>query len=108
MRTFLASLICAALLGGPVCAQGQEQPPDSVTQAAIQAAATYLQVSPDDLQVVMSAQRDWSDSSIGCPQPGMAYSQIITPGFIITVDTSDLATEVQVHTDEVGEQTAIC
>lgn len=24
---------------------------------------------------------EWSDSSLGCPQPGMAYMQVITPGY---------------------------
>ena len=89
-------------------AQGQEQPPDSVVQAAIDAASAYLQVPPENLLEVMSAHRDWPDSSIGCPQPGMAYSQIITPGYILTVDTDDLVTEVQVHTDLDGQLTAVC
>jgi len=79
-----------------------------VSDAAIQAASSYLQVPPENLLVVMSAQRDWPDSSIGCPQPGMAYSQIITPGYIVTVDTNDFLAEVQVHSDGDGQQTAIC
>lgn len=28
---------------------------------------------------------DWRDSSIGCPQPGQAYAQVITPGHKITL-----------------------
>jgi hypothetical protein len=101
-------LSCAALLGGPAFAQGQEPPPESVTNAALDAASAYLRVDPEDLMLVMFAQRDWPDSSIGCPQPGMAYSQIITPGYIVTVDTYDMVTEVQVHSDADGQHTAIC
>lgn len=26
---------------------------------------------------------EWRDSSLGCPQPGMAYAQVMTPGFRI-------------------------
>jgi hypothetical protein len=55
----------------------------------------------------MTAQRDWSDASLGCPQGGRAYAQIIIPGFIITIDTDDLATEVQVHTDR-GSRAIMC
>jgi hypothetical protein len=108
VRSFLAALGCAALLGGPVFAQALEQPPDSVTHAAIDAASAYLQVPPENLLVVMSVPRDWPDSSIGCPQPGMAYAQIIIPGYIVTVDTDDFVTEVQVHSDGDGQHTAIC
>jgi hypothetical protein len=28
---------------------------------------------------------EWSDSSIGCPQPGEAYAQVITPGHKISL-----------------------
>jgi hypothetical protein len=96
------------LLGGPVFAQEQEPPPQSVTRAAINAASAYLQVAPENLVVLLSAQRDWPDSSIGCPQPGMAYAQIITPGYILTLDTDDFLAEVQVHSDLDGQHTAIC
>ena len=27
----------------------------------------------------------WSDASLGCPQPGMAYAQVITAGFRIVL-----------------------
>jgi hypothetical protein len=55
----------------------------------------------------MAAQRDWSDSALGCPEAGRAYSQIVTPGFLVTIDTSDLVTEVEVHTDR-GSRGVIC
>ncbi len=28
---------------------------------------------------------DWPDSSLGCPRPGFAYSQIVTPGYRIVL-----------------------
>ena len=31
---------------------------------------------------MVSAQAvEWPDGSLGCPQPGMAYLQVITPGY---------------------------
>ncbi|HEX8968395.1 MAG TPA: hypothetical protein VF937_10965 [Chloroflexota bacterium] len=95
------------LFGGVSFAQSQDQPPPAVTQVALETASAQLGVPPDSLVIVMSAQRDWPDSSLGCPQPGFAYFQIVTPGYIVTVDTDDLATEVQVHTDE-GSTGVIC
>lgn len=32
---------------------------------------------------------NWPDTSIGCPQPGVAYGQVITPGYKITLRTED-------------------
>lgn len=109
MRALHALTALLLVLAAPVAAaaQGQEQPPDSVTQAAVDAASTNLDVPAENLIVVMTAQRDWADASLGCPEPGRTYAQVITPGYVVTIDTDDLATEIQVNTDT-GSRTAIC
>ncbi len=88
-------------------AQAQEEPPAAVIQVALDAASAQLGVSADQLIVVMTAQRDWSDSSLGCPEPGRTYAQVITPGYAVTIDTDDLVTEIQVNTDR-GTRAVIC
>lgn len=40
----------------------------------------------------------WPDASLGCPQPGMMYAQVVTPGYIVIL-SADGATYVY-HTDE--------
>jgi hypothetical protein len=108
VRTVRALLVGAALIASPMLAFAQEEaPPDTVMQAALSAASDQLGVPTDNLIVTMSAQRDWSDSSLGCPEPGRAYAQVITPGFAVTVDTDDLAAELLVHTDR-GSRAVIC
>ena len=77
-------------------------------RAALQSAADQLGVSTDNLVVVTSEQRDWPDSSLGCPQPGRAYSLIVTAGYLVPIDTSDGASEVQVHTNRDASPTVIC
>jgi hypothetical protein len=106
LHAFTALLM---VLAAPVAAsaQGQEEPPDSVIQAAVDAASANLGVPAENLIVVMTAQRDWADSSLGCPEPDRTYAQVITPGYVVTVDTDDLATEIQVNTDT-GSRAAIC
>ena len=32
------------------------------------------------------ASKEWSDTSLGNPKPGMMYAQVITPGFIMVLD----------------------
>jgi hypothetical protein len=62
--------------------------------------AAELGVSPDQLDVVQIEHQDWPDTSLGCPQPGHAYADVITPGYLIVVDVSGVRTEF--HTDERG------
>ena len=40
---------------------------------------------------------DWSDTSLGCRQPGKVYAQVITPGYRIMF--SDGITDFEYHTD---------
>lgn len=39
-------------------------------------------------QIVISSVQavTWPDSSLGCPQPGMAYAQVLTPGYLILLE----------------------
>lgn len=42
---------------------------------------------PDSAITIKRAKAvEWSDSSLGCPQPGMMYSQVITPGYLIVLE----------------------
>ena len=31
----------------------------------------------------------WPDSSLGCPQKGMAYAEVLTPGYLILLEYAD-------------------
>jgi len=35
---------------------------------------------PEQITILSEEKVDFSDSSLGCPKPGMAYMQVITPG----------------------------
>lgn len=61
-----------------------EQPPE--VQAAIDDLATHLGVDPADITVVSYADVTWPDGSIGCPQPGMSYTQALVPGSRLVLD----------------------
>jgi hypothetical protein len=38
-----------------------------------------------ELEVLSAEAVTWSDGSLGCPQPGMMYTQALVPGFRIRV-----------------------
>ncbi|GEM_PF-586213 len=48
----------------------------------------------------------WSDSSLGCPEPGKVYLQVITPGYRFVFQAGDA--QYEVHTDERGRAAVIC
>jgi hypothetical protein len=73
----------------------EAQPP---VDQVLQAAATQLGVSANQLQVDQVEARQWPDSSLGCPQPGNQYSQVVTPGFLIVVRTAS-GGQLEYHTD---------
>ena len=69
-------------------------------QQAVEAAARVLGVAPDALRVVRVEAVEWSDASLGCPQPGMMYAQVITPGYRVLVELGGRQREL--HTDTRG------
>jgi hypothetical protein len=50
--------------------------------------AQRLSISAAQINVVESEQVEWSDSSLGCPQPDMFYMQVITPGYRIVLEAN--------------------
>jgi hypothetical protein len=77
-------------------------PPEaaSVVDAAVTDAATHLSVTRDQLRIDQIEPRQWPDSSLGCPQPGQLYSQVVTPGFLIIISSSVAQPkQLEYHTD---------
>jgi hypothetical protein len=59
-------------------------------------AAIQLGVEPSALTVTAIDTVDWPDSSLGCPEDGGVYAQVISPGYRITV--TDGTTTLEYHT----------
>lgn len=74
----------------------QSHPPGS--PAAIAAATVAQQTGSNvDAVVIRSAEAiDFGDSSLGCPQPGMAYLQVITPGYKVIAEANGKTFDVRV------------
>lgn len=67
--------------------------PDGVAERddvleAVEQEAERAGVSADEVEVVGYADVTWRDGSIGCPKPGMMYTQALVPGhqLILSVD----------------------
>ena len=121
-----AAVVLLATAGLLLACGGESQPADSTSPSAGQPAAateapaatpqtlTGLQVEarqvladrlsvPDDgLELVSDEPVQWEDTSLGCPQAGMVYAQVITPGHRITFRQGDDTYEVHTASEEDG------
>ncbi len=68
--------------GGGVVIPMEAQP---VVDLVLADAAVQLGVDPSALTVTGLEAIDWPDSSLGCPEEGGVYAQVISPGYRITV-----------------------
>lgn len=57
----------------------------TVASLAIDALAADLKIAKGGILVDTIRAVDWPNSSIGCPKPGVAYLDVITPGHKITL-----------------------
>ncbi len=53
-----------------------------------------------DIAVVRSQQVEWSDGSLGCPEPGRTYTQALVPGFWVVLDAA--GTELDYRANDEG------
>ena len=60
-----------------------------------------LEVSPDTIRIAEAQAVTWPDGSLGCPQPGQVYAQVLTPGYWIVLEADDK--QYPYHTDETGQ-----
>jgi hypothetical protein len=68
----------------------------AVVDLVLQDAATRLGVDASALSVSAIEAVDWPDASLGCPEEGGVYAQVVSPGYQITV--TDGTTSLEYHT----------
>lgn len=56
---------------------------DELVEQAKKDLAKRLSITLSQISVVQAREVTWSDSSLGCPKPGMMYMQVLSPGFQI-------------------------
>ena len=57
--------------------------------------AERLDVDPSEIELVLQEDITWRDGSLGCPQPGMRYTQALVDGYRIVLRHGD--TEYRYH-----------
>jgi hypothetical protein len=61
--------------------------------------AGRIAVTADEISLIEITEVEWSDSSLGCPQPGMSYLQVITPGYLIVLEANSQTYEYHSNRD---------
>ena len=74
--------------------------PRAVRRAVVADAARRFKVAESAVVLARAEQVTWSDGSLGCPEPGRMYTQMLVPGFRVTATTT--AGQMLYHTDTRG------
>src|SRR5215211_2145005 len=71
----------------------------SLVDKAIANLAQRLTISATEIILLEATSVIWSDSSLGCPQPGMFYTQVLTDGYLIRLETDGKMYEYHANRD---------
>lgn len=74
--------------------------PRAVRRAVVADAAKRFQVAEDAVVLASAELVTWSDGSLGCPQAGRSYMQVVVPGYRVTATTAN--GRMLYHTDTRG------
>ncbi len=63
-----------------------EYPP--VVDMAKSDLAGRLNIAVEQVRLIKQERKDWPDTSLGFPEEGKMYAQVITPGFVIILEAN--------------------
>jgi hypothetical protein len=63
--------------------------PVALTTRAVTDLSKELGIPAANIKVASSEAVEWPDAGLGCPEPGMSYVQVISPGYRIVLQAGD-------------------
>ncbi len=75
-----------------------EEEPESLIIRKVREA--FKDFPPEEVKIILVERVVWPDTSLGCPEPGMFYAQVLVPGYRIILEIG--GKKVEVHTDLKG------
>jgi hypothetical protein len=78
--------------------------PAAVFNKIVADAVAQTGVDPSAITVKESRSVTWSDGSLGCPQPGMVYTQVLVDGFRVVL----IANGKQLDYHGTGDRFVLC
>ena len=80
--------------------------PEPVAAAALTVLAESMGASETGFSLDSATPEQWSDASLGCPQEGFAYAQVVTPGYKLLFSYEGAV--YAVHTNVDGSHAVVC
>jgi hypothetical protein len=84
----------------------KSEPEQKVGDAAKRALAKQLGIGAGEIGVVSIGEKSWPDSSLGCPEEGRLYLQVVTPGYAVRLEARGRIYEY--HLDEAASAVVWC
>jgi hypothetical protein len=72
--------------GGTPSVKGEV--PQAILESILNEAAALAKVARDQLMIVRAESAVWNDGSLGCPEPGMMYTQALVNGYWIVIEAA--------------------
>jgi hypothetical protein len=85
----LAAGAAPAQVDMPIAPPGRQAPMQSIIEAVLADAVEQTGLRRDALEVLSAEAVTWSDGSLGCPRPGIEYTQALVPGYRIRVTAGE-------------------
>ena len=63
--------------------------------------AQRLGINTSEIKLLKFEAVTWPNASLGCPQPGMAYAEVLTPGYLLILSVKGI--EYEYHASRGGE-----
>jgi hypothetical protein len=64
------------------------QVPQTILESILKEAAALAEVARDQLVIVHAESVVWNDGSLGCPEPGMMYTQALVNGYWVVIEAA--------------------
>lgn len=80
--------------------------PEAVVSQVSQLLEQQFNVPAANISVESVEPMEWSDGSLGCPEPGKIYTQALVAGYMLMV--SDGSQTYELHTNEDGSNAVVC
>ena len=72
----------------PQTSQIESQVPKGILDPILKEAAKLANVPPQELAIVRAEAVVWNDGSLGCPEPGMEYTQALINGYWVVINAA--------------------
>lgn len=83
-----------------------DQFPQGLFDAILADASSRTGVLESAIELLSVESETFSDTSLGCPEPGKMYAQVMTPGFVVLLEADGAQLDYRV--DERSELFVVC